>query len=363
MNLQQLHFANPGWLAVACLAPLVVLAFFLAGRAERSTLFVGNTKLVEFSPGLWRTHWLPWLLRLSVLLLCVIAAARPQAGRKKVEHKTPVTDLLVALDVSGSMMQNDLQPNRITAAKKILAEFLDKVKNVRLGLSVFAGISFTQCPMTTDIGVVKSLLSNVEVSSVKVNGTAIGDALVASLNRIQGGTGKKEDSPKKDFLSSKLFPRPEDPPSLNHQAIILLTDGSSNAGFVDPLSAAKIAASRGVKIYTIGIGTPEGIPLVYVDPLGRKRYALDAKGEIIRDAVDQKTLGQIAALSGGKFFLASTNYSLQAVLDEIAGLEKRDEVTVTNWEYQEWAPYFLLAAFMILLLDAFLGMTFLRTLP
>jgi Ca-activated chloride channel family protein len=186
---------------------------------------------------------------------------------------------------------------------------------------------------------------------------------VASLNRLQEGAGKRDSDSKKGFISSKLFPRPEEAPSLSHQAIILLTDGGNNAGFVDPVSAAKLAASRGVKIYAIGIGTPEGIPLVYVDPLGRRRYALDDKGEVLKDAVDQKTLGQVAALSGGKFFLASSNYSLQAVLDEIAGLEKRDQVTVTNWEYQEWAPYFLLAAFVILFLDTFLGMTFLRTLP
>jgi len=363
VNFEQLHFANPDWLYAIGLLPLAALLFFLSGRAKRSTLFVGNPRLVALSPGVLKVKLLPWLLRLLVLLLCVTAAARPQGGQKKTEKKTPVTDLFVSLDVSSSMLANDLQPNRITAAKRILAEFLDKVKGSRVGLSVFAGISFTQCPMTADIGVVKSLLGNVEIGSVKANGTAIGDALLASLNRLQRGNLEKGQEEEKKTALSKWLKQEETPRSGNHQAIILLTDGGNNAGSVDPLTAAKVAATRGVKIYTIGVGTPEGIPIVYMDMLGRKHYGLDAKGNVIRDRMDQILLREIARVSGGKFYVAATNYSLQAVLDDISKLEKRDEVTVTEWEYQEWAPFFLLLAFVLLAFDALLEMTLLRTLP
>ena len=197
------------------------------------------------------------------------------------EEKKPVTDLFVAFDVSTSMLADDLKPNRVTAAKMLLSQFLDKVENVRVGLTVFARVSFTQCPLTTDIGVVKQLISNVEVFSVKLDGTAIGDALVSCLNRLQNGGGKNQaQTDTTASLASKLFggktESEENKP--NSQAILLMTDGGNNAGRVDPLTAAKIAASRGVKIYAIGEGTPEGVPEPYILPDGRITYALDQNG-------------------------------------------------------------------------------------
>ncbi len=184
------HFADPQWLYLAFARPLVPLAFYLSARLKPSTLYLGNPRLVAAAPSFWSGVWFPWLLRLLVLLLCIVAAAKPQDGQKKVEQKKQVTDLFVAFDVSGSMLTADLKPNRVTAAKKLLSEFLDKVQDVRVGLTVFASISFTQCPLTTDMAIVKKLLANVDVYSVKLDGTAIGDALVSSLNRMQQGIGK-----------------------------------------------------------------------------------------------------------------------------------------------------------------------------
>jgi len=361
VNLHQLHFANPAWLNLIFLLPLIPLLFFFADKAKRSTLFLGNPRLVEMSFGVLKVKVIPWALRFTVIFLCLLGAAHPQGGQRKVEKKTPVTDLFVALDVSSSMLSDDLQPNRITAAKNLLSRFLDKVKNARVGLSVFAAISFTQCPMTTDIGVVKALLGNVDVGSVKIDRTAIGDALAACLNRLQQGTGRKDDHSNPPSLVSRWLPG--EGGAKNHQAIILLTDGGNNYGSVDPLMAAKLAVSQGVKIYTIGIGTPEGVPAFYIDQFGRKQYAFDEKGHLIKDAMDQTLLKEIARISGGKFFIGSDNHSLQSVLNEIAKLEKRDMVTVTDWEYQEWTPYFLLAAFLLLALDILLETTVLRTLP
>lgn len=366
MRPEGFHFADPFWLYGILLLPVIAAFIYWTSRAKYSTFFVGNPRLVQLASKFFSVQLVPWFLRLLVLALCLFAAARPQAGQKKIEEKKPVTDLFVAFDVSTSMLADDLKPNRVTAAKRILSEFLDKIQNVRVGLTVFARISFTQCPLTTDVAIVKRLLANVEVFSVKLDGTAIGDALVSCLNRLEnGGLKKKDTQDAGPSFAAKWF-QPKDSTedhTPNHQAIILLTDGGNNAGQVDPLTAAKIAASRGVKIYTIGVGTPEGVPEPYVLPDGRITYALDQNGNVIKTSLDMTLLKEIARLTGGKSFNAANNYSLQAILDEIAKLEKRDVSTVTHWEYQELASFFLLGAFLLLALDMGLEMTVLRTLP
>ena len=372
MDSQAFHFADPLWLLGIPLAFLLVSAAMLVSRLRHSTLLVGNPRLVEMAPGFFSAQLIPWFLRLTVLILCFIAAARPQAGQKKVEEKMPVTDLFVDLDVSGSMITNDLKPNRITAAKHFLADFLDKVQNVRVGLTIFARISFTQCPLTNDVGVVKALLANVEPAphSIKLDGTAIGDSLVSCLNRLENGTGKKgeTESQNPSFLSKWLEKGKtsgESPESNNNQAIVLLTDGGNNAGNVDPLKAAQIAASRGVKIYTIGMGAKQSVPALYEYPDGHLGYVIDRRtGQIaMSEPVDMPLLRAIAQATGAKSYAATDNRSFQEVLDEIARLEKRDVSVTTHWEYNELASYFLLAAFLILLLDIGLETTVLRTLP
>ncbi len=371
MNLQGFHFADPNWLYSIFFLPLALLLFFLTTRLKHTTLYIGNPRLVEMGSGTLTAQWLPWVLRFLVLLLCLIAAARPQAGQKKVETKTQATDLFVALDVSGSMVTNDLQPNRITAAKKLLSEFLDKVQNVRVGLTIFARISFTQCPLTTDISIVKQLLANVEPAphSIKLDGTAIGDALVSCLNRLQQGTGKGTPTPTSAAasLASKLLgtETSSEEPAKNTQAILLLTDGGNNAGMVDPLTAAKIAVSRGIKVYTVGMGAKNRVLAMGEYPDGHVGPYIDPRtGEMaLSDPVDMGLLTEIARITGGKAYAATDNRSLQAILDDVARLEKHDVVTVTHWEYNELAAYFLLGAFILLLFDMGLEMTVLRTLP
>ncbi|HJT24561.1 MAG TPA: VWA domain-containing protein, partial [bacterium] len=297
-----------------------------------------------------------------------------QAGQKKTEEKRPVTDLFVTLDVSGSMVTDDLKPSRIQAAKQLLSEFLDEVQNVRVGLTIFARISFTQCPLTTDVAIVKKLLANVEPApqSIKVDGTAIGDALVSSLNRLQTGIVKggatTPDAGSRSLLS-KLFKvnaaTEEEDSKPNSQAILLLTDGANNAGMVDPLTAARIIASRGIKIYAVGLGsTNRMIPAFFIRPDGKKVYALDQNGNLIyEEPLDMGLLKEIARITGGKAYNAGNNTTLKSVLDDIAKLEKKDVSVTTHWEYNELASYFLLAAFLLLVLDIGLETTVLRTLP
>lgn len=374
MELQNLHFADPNWLWGILALPLALLGAFWHSRAKHSTLLVGNPQLVSMSSGLLSVQAIPWFFRFLVLALCLFAAARPQAGQKKTEEKRPVTDLFVTLDVSGSMVTDDLKPSRIQAAKQILSQFLDEVQNVRVGLTIFARISFTQCPLTTDVAVVKKLLANVEPApqSIKVDGTAIGDALVSSLNRLQTGEVKGAEGSSSNVSSpllSKLFKvntSPEEEESKpNSQAILLLTDGANNAGMVDPLTAARIVASKGVKIYAIGLGSlNHRIPAFYLTPDGRKVYALDQNGNLVyEDPLDMGLLREIARITGGKAYNASDNSTLKSVLDDIAKLEKKDVSVTTHWEYNELASYFLLAAFLLLVLDIGLETTVLRTLP
>jgi Ca-activated chloride channel homolog len=374
MELQNLHFADPNWLWGILLVPPALLAAFWHSRTRHSTLLVGNPRLVEMASSLISPQLIPWFFRFLILSLCFFAAARPQAGQKKIEEKNPVTDLFVTLDVSGSMITDDLKPSRIEAAKKILSEFLDEVQNVRVGLTIFARISFTQCPLTTDVAMVKKLLENVEPApqSIKIDGTAIGDALVASLNRLQtglGNNGQATTTSGSSALLSKLFKvnssTDQEEAKPNSQAILLMTDGANNAGVVDPLTAARIVASKGIKIYAIGLGDMKRrIPAFYVGPGGRRIYALDQNGNLIyEDPLDMGLLNEIAKITGGKAYNASNNNTLKSVLDDIAKLEKRDVSVTTHWEYNELASYFLLAAFLLLVLDIGLETTVLRTLP
>jgi Ca-activated chloride channel family protein len=367
MDSSSVHFANPLWLWGLAGLPLLPFLFFFASRSKRATLFLGNAPLVGAAPGALSVLAFPWILRMLVLALCLIAAARPQSGHKKVEEKKPVTDLFVAFDVSGSMQLQDLKPSRVEAAKKFLGEFLDQVQNVQVGIEVFARLPFTQCPMTTDTQVVHALLQNVEVGSVKMDGTAIGDALVACLNRLQKGSGQEGGaSPPTGSVLSKLTGDNATPPEgNNHQAIILLTDGGDNASKITPLTAAKLAAREGVKIYAIGVGSLEPTLAIFKDANGKTSYFVDPNtGQIAKeDPVDMVLLRAIAQETGGKAYSATDNASLKTVLEDIARLEKRDSVTVTNWEYNELGAYFLLAAFLILALDMVLGLTLLRTLP
>jgi Ca-activated chloride channel family protein len=327
--------------------------------------------LVESASGFFSVQLLPWVLRFLVVGLCFIAAARPQSGQKKVEEKKPVSDLFVALDISSSMVTPDLKPNRITAAKKFLADFLDKVENTRVGLTIFARISFTMCPLTTDAQVVKQLLSNVKQApfSIKLDGTAIGDAIVACVGRLGKGDPNAQDkkTPSVPSFLSALSDKPKEveTTSIRHQAIILLTDGGDNASHVDPLKAAQIAASRGIKIYTVGMGSLRPVPALFLRPDGSYQYAIDQRtGQVyMSEPVEMGILKEIARITGAKAYSAQDNRTFQAVLDDIAKLEKRDVSMTTRWEYNELSPYFLLAAFALLVLTLLLETTVLRTLP
>ncbi|GAB4276417.1 MAG: VWA domain-containing protein [Candidatus Rifleibacteriota bacterium] len=277
-----------------------------------------------------RFFFLPDLLRLMILVLLVFALMQPQYGLEREEVTRQGIDIMIAIDVSGSMAAEDFKPNRLKAAQKITENFITGLVDHRIGLVVFAGLSLTQCPLTIDYGVVTELLRRSSLEMIKADGTAIGDAIINAVYKF--------DSDKKDKRD---------------KVIILLTDGENNAGVVDPLQAAKIAAERSVKIYTIGVGSLEGAPIPIIRG-GRKMYARNNDGSLYIPKLDEQLLKDIAYITGGKYFRATDNDALEQIYKTIATLEKGKIDINRTIQYSDRFYWFLAPAFCLLLCEIYL---------
>lgn len=255
---------------------------------------------------------LMFALRLLAIAMLIVVIARPQTHSAWKSTTTNGTDIVLALDVSSSMLAGDFEPNRLEAAKKVAKQFISGREDDNIGLVIFAGESFTAVPMTIDHAQLLNYLSDVEVGLL-VDNTAIGDGLTTSINRIESGKAKSK-------------------------SIILLTDGSHNAGQVTPMDAAEIAASKGIKVYTIGIGRNGTAPYPQVDQFGRS-YTIN-----LPVVIDEKTLQEIASKTGGKYFRATNDYKLKDVFEEIDKLETT-EISVRKYSHTEedFLPWMLLA--------------------
>jgi Ca-activated chloride channel family protein len=239
-------------------------------------------------------------------------------------------DIVLLLDVSGSMVAEDFTPNRIGAAKQVAEDFIDGRQNDRIGLVIFSGVSFTQCPLTTDYGVLKNLLHQVKNGMV-VDGTAIGMAIANGVNRLKDSKAKSK-------------------------VMILLTDGVNNRGEIDPITAAKIAATYGVRIYTVGVGAQGEAPYPVQTPFGIRR-------QLIPVDLDEKGLSTIAEMTGGKYFRATDNDKLKAIYKEIDKLE-RTKIEVTAYKrYTELFNTWLMLGFACVLLEIGVASTVLRKIP
>lgn len=273
-----------------------------------------------------RSSWLPkvkpllFALRLLALALVIIAMARPRTV--DVSTKTKTTrgiDIVMAIDVSASMLARDLRPNRLEALKDVAADFVKGRPNDRIGLVVYAGESFTKTPITSDKAIVLTAMNDIEYSSILENGTAIGMGLATSVNRLKDSKAKSK-------------------------VIILLTDGSNNAGFIDPKIASELAVEYGIKVYTIGVGT-NGMALspVAIRPNGTFQFG-NVKVEI-----DEELLREIAKVTKGKYFRATDNKKLQTIYEEIDKLEKTDVEEFKFYNYEEkFRPLVLIAGLLIL---------------
>ena len=325
-------FLHPEYLwLLLLLIPLIVWYIVRLSKMQASFKLASVNAFKGVKPGLkvYMRH-LPFVLRVISIGLIILVIARPQSVNSWEESESQGIDIVLALDVSGSMLSQDLQPDRLQAAKKVASEFVTDRRNDNIGLVVFAGESFTQCPLTTDHTVLLNLLNEIEFGLID-DGTAIGLGLATSVNRL------------KDSESQS-------------RVVILLTDGTNNRGQIAPLTAAEMARSYGIRVYTVGVGTKGMAPTPVQTPFGvrMQNMAVD---------IDEKTLTEIAAMTGGQYFRAQDTEGLRQVYEEIDEMEKY-LISVQNvTQRQEKFLMFALAAMAFILLELILRRTWLRSIP
>jgi len=329
------RLASPAMLFLLLLVPLYVATEIRFRRARRPAVRFPDLSVVRELSGkraLWK-RVASVSLRSLALALLVFALARPQAGSGTESVLSEGIDIMLAVDVSGSMRAEDFRPkNRLGVAKEVVADFIRGRTTDRIGMVVFAADSFTQCPLTLDYNVLLELLESVEIGMIDERQTAIGMAIATAANRLRGTDA-------------------------DSKVVILLTDGRSNAGEIDPITAAQAAAALGIKVYTIGAGTPEGGRVPVDDPVLGRRYIH------IENDLDEDVLSEIASLTGGRYFRAKTEGMLADIYQRIGELEKTKIEVKHFTTYEELAPRFMLLGLVVLLLELLAGATILRGMP
>jgi Ca-activated chloride channel family protein len=328
-----LEFANKPLLFLLLIIPILIALYVWKYRKLYPTIQISSFDFAKKSKTSFReilVHVLFGLEMVAVALL-IVALARPQSSEKNSTTNVEGIDIVMTMDVSGSMLAEDFKPNRLEAAKKVGAKFVDGRPNDRIGLVVFASESYTQCPMTTDHKVLNQLMSEIKTGIIE-DGTAIGDGLSIAISRLKDS----------DAIS---------------KVIILLTDGVNNTGSIDPISAAEIAKMFGLRVYTIGVGTNGTAPYPVQDFFGNKRY------QQVEVNIDEDMLKQIANMTGAQYFRATDNSSLDKIYSEIDKMEKsRIEVYEFEKKTEEFFPFAAIALGLLALV--FLMRTFvLRIFP
>ena len=289
-----IEFYSPEFLWLLILVPIIAVYYFKSKNSRASSFKISSTS--DFNIGL-KSKIYPILdmLKLLTISLVIVALARPQEISNSVRTKsTSGIDIVIAVDISSSMLAQDLKPNRLEALKSVAAEFINDRKNDRIGLVIYAGESYTKTPVTSDKSIIIKSLNDIVFDGIIQDGTAIGMGLATSVNRLKESSAKSK-------------------------VIILLTDGVNNSGFIDPSTAADLASSYGIKTYTIGLGSNgNALAPVALNPDGSFRFGM-TKVEI-----DEELLSSIANKTGGLYFRATTNKSLQEIYDEINKLEKTE---------------------------------------
>lgn len=310
-----IEFAHPWYLLGLLLVPLMIVWWLFRYRKQEAAVqhsdiavFDGIGKSLRV-----RLRWLPYALRCVAVAAMVVAVARPQSHLSRQEMTVEGIDIVMAMDISGSMLAEDFRPNRLEAAKKVAADFIEGRKNDRMGLVVFAGQAFTQVPLTVDHHVLLQQLGSVK-SGVVRDGTALGDGLATAINRIKDSEAKSK-------------------------VIILLTDGVNNQGSVDPLSAAEIAKMFDIRLYTIGVGSLGKAPYPFRDQMGRVHY------QNIDVEIDEPLMRQMAEeTNDGHYFRATDKKALQEIFSQIDEMEKsKIDVTQYSQKKDEQAPWLWLA--------------------
>lgn len=327
---KNISFGQPWFFTLLIVLPVLIYWYVSRGGKTQGAIMVSDAS----APGLssWKSSMrhLPFLLRLLVFLFIVTALARPQTSYEEQNVEGEGVDIVLCIDVSGSMTAQDLTPNRLEAAKKVAIDFVNRRLTDRIGVVIFSGESFTQCPITTDHRVLVSAIGSIR-NGLLEDGTAIGSGLGTSVDRLRESKTK-----------SKI--------------VILLTDGENNGGLIDPQTAKEIAKAFSIKAYTIGVGTDGYAPQPVNTPMG----VVMQQGKV---SIDEKLLKEIAAETGGKYFRAKDNEGLAGIYDEIDQLEKSKVEISTRTRYTEKFFPFVAAALLFLFLELVLKFTVFRKFP
>ena len=329
--LENIEFANPRLLWLLLLVPLAIVWYILRHKKQEASLQFSDLKGFAQLPKTWKAYLrhLLFAMKMGALALLIVALARPQSSSTNSTSNIEGIDIVMAMDVSGSMLARDLKPDRLTAAKRVASDFVNDRPGDRMGLVIFSGESFTQVPLTTDHGVMLNMLAEMK-NGLLEDGTAIGDGLATAISRL-----------KDSEAISKV--------------VILLTDGMNNAGSVDPYTAAEIAKLYGIRVYTIGVGSYGTAPFPVQTPFGTQIQQMKVD-------IDEKLLTTIANSTGGKYFRATSNQKLDEVYQEIDKLE-RSKIEVTEFRRLHEEFYPLVAwALALLLLEFLMRKTIFRTL-
>tara|TARA_B110000003_G_scaffold268305_1_gene297637 strand:- start:41335 stop:42330 length:996 start_codon:yes stop_codon:yes gene_type:complete len=319
MNFNNWTFANPEFFFLLAIIPLLWVWRYFYSKRQFSSLKISSIQ--SFKTKSWKENgkFIIFLLRSLALCFIIIGFARPQSSSSWQDSTTMGIDIIISMDISGSMLAQDLKPDRLEASKNVALDFISARPNDRMGLVIFSGESFTQCPLTTDHQVLQNLFKDVKSGMIE-DGTAIGMGLATSVNRL-----------KDSQAISKV--------------VILLTDGVNNKGSIPPLTAAKIAQKFGIRVYTIGVGTEGFAPYPFKTPFGTTVY------QDVEVQIDEKTLQDIATTTNGKYFRATSNKALKEIYLEIDELE-RSKIDVKEFSKKnEGFRLLILIALSLLLIE------------
>jgi Ca-activated chloride channel family protein len=325
-------FAYPWILWLLLVIPLLVVWYFFKGRKSFASVKYSSVKILSNAPKTIRERLrhFPFVLRMIAVGLLIIALARPQSFTSGENVNTEGIDIAMVLDISGSMLAEDLKPNRLNAAKEVIDNFIKGRTSDRIGLVVFAREAFTQCPLTIDYHVLRNLLSQIHSGMIE-DGTAIGNAIANGVNRLKESNAKS-------------------------RIIILLTDGVNNSGEVDPISAAEIAKTFGIRIYTIGVGSRGEAPYPVKTPFGT-RY------QMVPVEIDENVLNQISNITGGEYFRATNTKALEEIYKKIDKLEKT-KIEITSYRNAKELFYgWLGGGVFFLLMELGFSRTIFRKIP
>lgn len=327
-----IEFLHPQFLYLLLGLPLLIVWRWFRHRHTVARVCISNIALFQSVKKSFRQRlmFLPFTLRLLALIFLILAMARPQSSLRGREENIEGVDIMLALDVSSSMLAEDFIPNRLEAAKAVASDFVRSRPNDRMGIVVFSGESFTQCPLTIDHAILLSQIDAIKSGMIE-DGTAIGDGLATAINRLKNSTAISK-------------------------TIILLTDGVNNMGAIGPLSGADIAKVYDIRVYTIGVGTLGTAPYPFETPFGKQYQNIEVQ-------IDEPMLKQMAETTGGQYFRATNKNKLKTIFQEIDKMEKT-KIEVLNFERKhEEFKLLLWLALGLLLIEILLSYTILKTIP